>query len=166
MSLCLRFGNQRNGDLFIKLQRWHRKVGAGNTTAFPNLFNKQRIKEHTTQASSSILSFYIGSRRIHADIFWYKLKTDRLCVSDTFLYVYWYIGQPPTPMGHTHPTHTHLLYSVPGLFYFLVTFLTILKETHMYTSLQSTIQINLMKCSSSTCHLFIPRRFKKEQDHN
>lgn len=74
VSLCLRFGNQRNGDLFIKLQRWHRKVGAGNTTAFPNLFNKQRIKEHTTQASSSILSFYIGSGRIHADIFWYKIE--------------------------------------------------------------------------------------------
>lgn len=162
MSLCLRFGNQRNGDLFIKLQRWHRKVGAGNTTAFPNLFNKQRIKEHTTQASSSILSFYIGSRRIHADIFWYKLKTDKLCVSDTcFLYVYWYIGQPPTPTPHTHT-----FYTLSQGFFFLVTFLTILKETHMYTSLWSRIQINLMKCSSSTCHLFIPRRFKKEQDHN
>lgn len=129
------------------------------------IFLTSRGLKNATQASSSILSFYIGSRRIHADIFWYKLKTDKLCVSDTcFLYVYWYIGQPPTPMGHTH---THFLYSVPGLFFFFVSlFLTILKETHMYTSLQSTIQINLMKCSSSTCHLFIPRRFKKEQDHN
>lgn len=96
--------------------------------------------------------------QIYFDI---KLKTDKLCVSDTcFLYVYWY-------MGHTPPTHTHLLYSVPRLFFFFVSlFLTILKETHMYTSLWSRIQINLMKCSSSTCHLFIPRRFKKEQDHN
>lgn len=126
------------------------------------IFLTSRGLKNATQASSSILSFYIGSRRIHADIFWYKLKTDRLCVSDTcFLYVYWYIGQPPTPTPHTHT-----FYTLSQGFFFLVTFLTILKETHMYTSLQSTIQINLMKCSSSTCHLFIPRRFKKEQDHN
>lgn len=97
--------------------------------------------------------------QIYFDI---KLKTDKLCVSDTcFLYVYWYIGQPPPPP----PTHT-LSILCPRVFFFLVTFLTILKETHMYTSLWSRIQINLMKCSSSTCHLFIPRRFKKEQDHN
>lgn len=130
MSLCLRFGNQRNGDLFIKLQRWHRKVGAGNTTAFPNLFNKQRIKEHTTQASSSILSFYIGSRRIHADIFWYKLKTDKLCVSDTcFLYVYWY-------MGHTHPhPHTLTILCPRFIFFFCVTFFDDFKgNTHVYKS--------------------------------
>lgn len=97
--------------------------------------------------------------QIYFDI---KLKTDKLCVSDTcFVYMYWYIGQPPTPTPHTHT-----FYTLSQGFFFLVTFLTILKETHMYTSLWSRIQINLMKCSSSTCHLFIPRRFKKEQDHN
>lgn len=72
--------------------------------------------------------------QIYFDI---KLKTDKLCVSDTcFLYVYWYIGQPPTPMGHTHPTHTHLLYSVPGLFFFFcVTFFDDFKgNTHVYKS--------------------------------
>lgn len=98
--------------------------------------------------------------QIYFDI---KLKTDKLCVSDTcFLYVYWYIGQPPTPTPHTHT-----FYTLSQGFFFLVTFLTILKETHMYTSLQSTIQINLMKCFFRLLVIFLyPGDLKKEQDHN
>lgn len=157
MSLCLRFGNQRNGDLLIKLQRWHRKVGAGNTTVYPNLLTSRVLKNTQLRRPVPFFPFILDQDAFMQIYFDIKLKTDKLCVSDTcFLYVYWYIGQPPTPTPHTHT-----FYTLSQGFFFLVTFLTILKETHMYTSLWSRIQINLMKCSSSTCHLFIPRRFKK-----
>lgn len=68
--------------------------------------------------------------QIYFDI---KLKTDKLCVSDTcFLYVYWY-------MGHTHP-HPHTLTILCPrfiFFFFCVTFFYDFKgNTHVYKSVK------------------------------
>lgn len=66
--------------------------------------------------------------QIYFDI---KLKTDKLCVSDTcFLYVYWYIGQPPTPTPHTHTFYT----LSQGFFFFGHFFDDFKGNTHVYKS--------------------------------
>lgn len=68
--------------------------------------------------------------QIYFDI---KLKTDRLCVSDTcFLYVYWYIGQPPTPTPHTHTFYT----LSQGFFFFGHFFDDFKGNTHVYKSVK------------------------------
>lgn len=68
--------------------------------------------------------------QIYFDI---KLKTDKLCVSDTcFLYVYWYIGQPPTPTPHTHTFYT----LSQGFFFFGHFFDDFKGNTHVYKSVK------------------------------
>lgn len=93
---------------------------AGNTTAYPNTFNKQRIKER----NSGVQFHYFLLLRIRTCsckcFSLFKLKTDRVCCTDTcFVCMLCTCVQPPTP------AHITLAYRIGPLF---DTFLTIKKK--------------------------------------